>query len=346
MATTVWCQTKEEQARELGKQAIAQMDGGDVAGALELLDKAMKLDPKNPLYPYEVAYAHTLNKDYAKAIKVTKGLTKHKDAFDQVWQLLGNSYDYNGEPQKAISTYDEGLKRFPGSGCLHLERGNMELARKEYGKALEYYERGIDVAPTFPSNYYWAAKIFLGSDNEVWGMIYGELFMNLERNSKRTREMSQLLYETYRSEITILSDTARSVSFGKNHVIDPGRLTATGALALPYGMIYESAMAVAVAGVDSIDMNSLNDIRSRFVRFYFEQDHAKDYPNILFTFHKDLMDKGHFEAYNHWILMKGDEEAFGKWQGVNTEKWDDFVDWFTENPLRINAANKFHRSQF
>lgn len=40
--------------------------------------------------------------------------------------------------------------------------------------------------------------------------------------------------------------------------------------------------------------------------------HDKEYPNILFSFQKQVKDAGHIEAYNHWILMKGDEEAFQK----------------------------------
>lgn len=40
------------------------------------------------------------------------------------------------------------------------------------------------------------------------------------------------------------------------------------------------------------------------------------------------------EAYNHWILMKGDEDAFGIWMNSNKEKWDNFVKWFTDNGLK------------
>ena len=59
----------------------------------------------------------------------------------------------------------------PTSGKLYLELGGMYLHTKEYDKAISYYEKGIDVEPGYPSNYYRLAKIFLNSDEEVWGMI-------------------------------------------------------------------------------------------------------------------------------------------------------------------------------
>ncbi len=52
------------------------------------------------------------------------------------------------------------------------------------------------------------------------------------------------------------------------------------------------------------------------------------------------------EAYNHWILMKGDEDGFERWLSENSEKWDAFVEWFTENQIQINDENRFYRSQY
>ena len=62
----------------------------------------------------------------------------------------------------------------------------MKVTTKEYSIALNYYEKGIEIDPKFPSNYYRAALLYDYSDHEIWGLIYGELFMDLEPNTKRT----------------------------------------------------------------------------------------------------------------------------------------------------------------
>ncbi len=46
---------------------------------------------------------------------------------------------------------------------------------------------------------------------------------------------------------------------------------------------------------------------------------------------KEILDAGHYEAYNHWLLLKGDEDAFSKWQSANEDKWDKFVEWYNNH---------------
>jgi tetratricopeptide (TPR) repeat protein len=145
---------------------------------------------------YETTFACSLDKNHKKAISTCEKMTKHPDVFARVYQMLGNDYDYNLEPGKAIDAYERGMVKFPNSGPLYLERGNMELMKDEFNNALTYYITGIEVDPKHSSNYYRAAKLYLASEDTYLGLIYGELFMNLERGSQRTIEMSELIYNT------------------------------------------------------------------------------------------------------------------------------------------------------
>ena len=252
-----------------------------------------------------------------------------------------------GNHEKAFETYDAGLKLFPKSGKLYLEKGNVYWQKKEYGKALEFYEQGIEADPKFPSNYYRAARVYCSSTEEVWGMIYGEIFMNLERNTERTAEISQLLFDTYKSEIKFTSDTSFSISFSQNATINVNDLKDPGKMKLPYGLgVYEPTILFSMIAFKAIDMNSLDELRSNFVDNYYKNGHDKTYPNILFSYQKQLKEAGHMEAYNHWILMKGDEDAFNKWQATNKEKWGAFVKWFGENKIQIDDTHKFYSGQY
>ena len=340
-------QTNKEKAFEMGTAAIKLMDSGKIEESIKLLEEAKKLDPANLDYPYELAFAYQLKKDYKKAIKIAEWLVMQKDNTDQMFQMLGNCYDYNGQSDKAMEAYEAGLKKFPGSGKLYVEMGNVFWGKKEYGKALPFYEKGIEVDPTFPSNYYRAARIYCGSTEEVWGMIYGEIFMNLERNSERTAEMSKLLYTVYKSEIKFTSDTSSTISFCQNASINVNDLKNPKKLKLPFGMlVYEPTMLMGVALEKNIDLSSLDRIRTRFIENYFKMGHDKTYPNVLFDYQDKIKKAGHLEAYNYWILMKGNEDEFGKWEEANKAKWDNFVDWFNENQLVINDKNKFYREQY
>lgn len=345
-AQTVFGQTNEELALSKGRKAIELMDAGNFAESIKLLEEAQELDPEMFDYPYEIAYANYLNKNYKETVRIAEKLITHKDVSDRLFQLLGNTYDMLGKSDKALEVYDKGLEKFPNSGLIYLEKGNVYWEKKEYEKALPYYEIGIEANPEFPSNYYRAARIYLASSEDVWGMIYGEIFMNLERNTQRAAEISKLLYETYKREIKFTSDTSVSVSFCQQMMINADVFSDPRNRKLPFCMIYEPTLLLAVTEQKMIDLTTLHQIRTHFVESYFKAGHNKTHPNILFDYQDKVLKAGHMEAYNHWILMKGDEERFDKWHSENKEKWDSFIAWFGKNSLKPDSENRFYKAQY
>jgi tetratricopeptide (TPR) repeat protein len=340
-------QSNEDKANEKKDQAIKLEDDGKVDDAIKLLLEACKLCPDQFMFPYELGYAYYVKEDFKKSIKYLQDALKLKNPSDLGYQLLGNCYDRQGNSDKAIETYKDGLKIFPNSGKLYLEQGNVFWGKKDYNKALPYYERGIQIDPQFPSNYYRATILYLSTTEKVWGMIYGEIFMNLERNSKRTKEISKMLYDTYKSSILFTSDTSASVSFSKFASIDINDLKDTAKFKLPFGVgVYEPCILFSILAQKEISLTSLNTIRADFLKNYFDKEFNKTYPNILFNYQKKISDAGHLEAYNHWILMKGDEDNFTKWQESNKSKWDDFIKWFKDNKIIVDKDNMFYREQY
>lgn len=324
-------QTNSEKAQEMLQEAIALMDDGAYNKSIELLEKAEKLDPRNIHIPYEKALAYYAKNDYQRVIKIGSPYLKHKDVFDLYFQLVGNAYDELKKPKKAEKIYWEGIKKFPESGSLYLNLGVMYLRQKQYGQALGAFEKGIEVTPSYPSNYYWASVIYTMSSEEVWGMIYGEIFMNLERTSKRTEILSKQLYETYKNEIKISDNGNISVSFSQNSEIDSDEAK------LPFGIgVYEPTLMLSLLDIKEINIGTLSDMRGKFVDIYFEKGYDKQYPNVLFDYQKIVKDAGHFEAYSHWILSGGDKDGFLKWKEANKQKWDEFVKWFDNNNIEVD----------
>jgi tetratricopeptide (TPR) repeat protein len=348
LALFTTAQDKREQARDLAREAVQLMDDGRIAESIKLLEKADKMDPGTHLYLYEIGFAHQLNKDYAKAATYFRKAAKAPDATDQCWQMLGNVYDYAGEPEKADAAYDEGLVAFPNSGRLYMEKAVMATNRKDFEEAIRLHEEGIKADPSYPTNYHRLALHFiLNSQNEVWGMIYGELLMNIERHSDRAASTSKLHYDTYKKEITFPTDSTASVSFFSSMAMDVNALLSSGSLKLPFGtMGYEMPLSIAVAGEDSIDLASLDRIRTRFIDGYYDNKLDEEYPNLLFTFQKKVRDAGHMQAYNYWLLRKGNDRAFKAWQAENREAYEVFLEWFRKNPLGVDKEHYFVRTQY
>jgi len=336
-----YAQTPAENAHQKGLEAVKLEDQGKFDDALKLLTEAKQLDPNDINYPYEMTYCYYSQKQYQKVIDILEKLKDRPDSFDRLYEMLGNSYDVTGQGEKAIATYQDGLKKFPKSGVLYLEMGVIPLYKKDYDSAIKYFEKGIEAQPDFPSNYFWAAKLYCSSADKVWGMLYGEIFMNLERNSERTQEISKLLYDTYKSSIVYSSPGKISVSFSKNIIV----VGDSGKPVIPYSMIYEPSMSLAVASETAIDINSLDRIRLNFLNFY-NQKFNKDYPNALFDYQDQIVQSGNFAAYNHWLLSKGDENAFNTWKTANQDKWDKFITWYSVNPIKLDDNNHLYKSQY
>jgi len=351
---TAGAQTDTALARQKRAAAIDLIDDGKSAEALVMLAAAQQLNPDDPEIPYEMAFAHYQLQDYEGAIAILKKMLKNKLATARVYQMLGNSYDNAGKSSKAIETYDKGLEHFPAAGNLYLERGVMELNTKQYNKALAFFEAGIKADPTFPSNYYWAARLFFDSEEEVWAMIYGEIFVNLERGSKRTEEISKQLYYTYKSEIQFKDDTSITVSFSKNKTVNIVYNPKSGPDALlqalmrkPFGTgVYEPTLVLAVAGEKIVSLATLHNIRSKFLDSYQQLGHQQKTPIALFDYQRQVRSAGYFEAYNYWVLGNGNQQEFDDWRLNNPQKWQQFITWFTGHPLQLTEENKFYRSKY
>ena len=316
-------------------RAIEQMDNGRFDEAARLLNAVLTDDPKNFYAQYEMGYMLYLQERYTDAIDVLKRI-KRKDN-PQLFQVLGNAYDMAGDREQAIKTYKKGLRTNPNAGRLYLELGNIAIAEKQYDQASAYYRTGTEVDPTYPSNYRSLSLLYAMSSEPVWALVWGELFMNRERGSKRTVAMSEKLAQLYRDNIIIEGDSAVRITFSRNN-----RIAMEGMrLRIPFGTaVFETGICAALT-TDGIPAETtlavLSDMRSRFVDIYFEKYDRMlfddDAARPLMTYQRQLKEAGMMEPYNYWILSQGFPDEFGQWRDTHQEQWQEFIDWFAAHPI-------------
>ncbi len=336
-----------KRAMTMAREAVKLMDNGDPDKAIVLLDSAKKFDSGNYLFDYEIGFAYNIKKDYKKAIEYFQKALSYPNANDQCYQMLGNTYDEDGNKEKALAAYTDGLKKFPLSGPLHMETGIIYHNEKNYTEAVKWWEKGVKVAPTYPSNYFQLASLFAYTEHRIWTFFYGEIFMNLEPSSKRSQQMSELLFETYKKSITVLSDTSARVDFTNSEIsLDPGK-----EFKIPFRMVFGldflMGISVGIIGNKSpdkqISIAYLDQARKAFIDHWFNQKRDKEYPNIVIDFHKELKDNNHFEAYNYWLLRNGDGEEFEKWYKANTPKFEAFAAFMNKKEDIVSKEKYFIR---
>ncbi len=329
----------------LSAEGVKKIDEGKYDDAIAVFDTLIALDSAKSEYRYEKAFALYLKKDYSKAAELLEKLAEDPTSSPNYYQLLGNSYDYLEKPDKAIDAYQAGLRRFPKSGRLFLELGTVSMAKREFGQALQYWENGINVDPAYVSNYYWATKFTAETREKIWAIFYGEIFLNLEPDTKRTAEISEILFKTYQSVLKTGADTNGILKFSHERTIlqggniDPSRP--------PLEVAFETAIKQAAAPLlkkePAVTIELLHDLRTEFLKQWDKNGYDKIYNNIIFDRHHELIKAGVFKAYNAWLFHSGAPDDFKKWYAGNKEDFKKFYEWVQKNPMIVNEQHRFTR---
>ena len=337
---------EKKTGENLSLKATALIGQNKYSEAIELLKEAKKLEPDNIVYPYEIALAHYHLRSYKPAIKILKKLTKHDECSPAIYQLLGNCFDNMGLSKEAIEIYDKGLEIYPEAGSLYLEKGIVEFTIKNYDEAIAQWEKGVEMDPSFSSNYYWLGKIFAVTKDKVWASIYAEMFMNIERNSARTVEMSRILYKVYDDVINNSLNDQGKISFSREINPDHEKGLKTSFPNIFSGIMNLGLPTEQISSQERLSLSSINILRQNFLNKWFEENKDHEYPNILFDFLNILKSKGFLECYNYWFLMMGEEDEFGFWYEENRSKYQEFTAWFNKNPLVLDRNTFFVRQQY
>jgi tetratricopeptide (TPR) repeat protein len=328
-------------ALDFALEAMELINKDDNWESIYLLKKAQKLDPDNFAYPYEIGVAYFLQNDNKNAIKHLKKASKKESSQVQCFSFLAKVYKANNQQDKAIDTYEKGIEKFSYSGELYFELGFTFHQAKILESAILFWEKGIAYAPSYASNYY-AASIYYcqNTSEQFWGMLYGELFMNLERDTERTDEISTLLYSTYQQTIIYAGKQSNINLMPIHYEIENKRTFPT-----LYKQVMDSVLQENLEEKE-FSIRSFTLAKTAFTNKWYANQVNQTFKNSLIDWNKKLLNLGYFEAYSYWLLRKANQKEFEKWYYFNKKKFDAFLRWFSINPLEINQENHFYRYQY
>jgi hypothetical protein len=294
--------TPQETARAFTRQ-------GDYTNALVVLNEALRKDPQNLELSKDVAFNYYLEKEYDKGIGIAKGLVERTDADVTSYQILAMLYKAINQVKEADKLYKAGIKRFPRSGVLLNEYGEMLWSKQDYS-AVKYWEKGIEIDPNFSGNYYNASRFYFFTQDKVWGLIYGEIFLNLESYSKRTAEIKELVSEGYKKLFTD-QNIQKSQDMKNSFVI-------------AYLNVMNKLSFTVAQGISA---ESLTVLRTKFIITWFET-YPTNYPFHLFDYQRQLLKDGMFEAYNEWLFGSTENlPAFQAWTTSHSDEYKRFTDF-------------------
>lgn len=296
---------------------------GDYRNAILVLNRALEKD-NNLELKKDLAFAHYLNRDYVHALEVAKPLQEDPGADVQSFQILGLVYKAVEEAKDAEKMYKAGLKKFPNSGVLYSEYGEMLWSKKSYSDAIKQWEKGIEVDPSHSGNYYNATKYYYFTKDKVWALVYGEIFVNIESYSKRTPEIKTILLDGYKKLFT--DNDMNKNQDTKNEFVKAW-----------LDIMKTQSAYVATNGITP---ETLSAIRTKFVLTWFEK-YARRLPFRLFEYQQQLLKAGTFEAYNQWLFgTTANLAAYETWTKAHADEYNQF------NTFQKNRVFKLPTGQY
>lgn len=305
---------QSQDADALHETARGFMRQGDYPNALDVLNKALSLKPDDIDLLKDEDFIYYLQRDFTNAIDLGKKITARPDADVQSFQILGLAYKAIGEDKESDKMYKDALKRFPKSGVLYSEYGDLVNA-KNPDEAIKLWEKGIELEPTYSSNYYYAAKYYAQKGNIIWGLLYAEIFLNIESLSKRSDEMKNILYGGYQ-KLFANPDMLTKIKQG--------------------GTPFEKAVAANFSKLtvfmgNTVTPQVLTAFRARFILNWYNNSEGKQFPFHLFELQRTLLQQGYFDAYNQWLI------------GAIADTRQ-FQDWMNAHAAEANAYQQYQRS--
>lgn len=303
-----WVQFSAAQtAKELQETARSFMQQGDFTNAFLVLNRASVLEPKNIEITKDLALNYFFQREYNKALNEIKPVLDREDADDQCYQIAGNIYRQLDQPKEGEKIYKKGIKRFPKSGTLYNDFGELQWAQKN-NEAIGQWEKGIEVDPNFSKNYYNACKYYFFTADRVWSILYGEVFANLDPLGKATPEIKSILLESYKklfAEADINKENKETSNF-----------------TTAYLQTIKKQSLIASGGINP---ETLTMIRTRFILDWFHDYDAK-YPYRLFEYHRQLLQEGMFDAYNQWLFGTVQNlAAYQNWIATHSTEYNEFI---------------------
>lgn len=326
---TTQAQTQEPgDVKTIQETAKNFMRQGDYPNAVLVLNRGLQTNADNLELQKDLAFAHYLNRDYAHGIEVAQKFPDRPDADVQSFQILGMLYKAIEEFKECEKMYKTALKKFPNSGTLYNEYGEMVGNKKNLSEAIKLWEKGIELDPNYSGNYYNAAKYYYGITNDkVWGLIYGEIFINLESYSKRTAEIKTILLDGYKrlfadANITKDQDT-------KNDFVR--------------AFLDNMKPHTSFIGTNGVTPETLSAIRTKFILEWFSK-YAKAFPFRLFEYHRQLLKAGMFDAYNQWVFGTATNlPAYENWTKTHQEEYNKF-DYFQHNRVFKLPSGQYYQT--
>lgn len=318
--------------KQMYESANGYLARKDYDNAIMMYSQAIRLAPDNVMLRRDLAYTYFVSGKREKAKEIIDPVVNSEVADEQTYQVASAVEASLDNRKQAKKILNNGLKKYPTSGLLYNAKGNLLNAEEKGAKeALQTWMEGIKAEPSFPLNYYSAAKGYYQAGDAVWAVLLGEVFINLDEGTAKAAEIKSLMLDGYRKLFSPADDEKLPGFKSDNN---------SKGINASFPAIYRNVMNNNAAAIsDGISVENLTMLRTRFILEWY-RSYSINYASTLFAYHDKLLRSGHFDAYNQSLFgAAANSQEFSAWVKMNSKQYSDFEQWKKRNPYQPSISD-------
>jgi hypothetical protein len=322
---------QNDKVNELISQGIALHDDGKYAEEISKYQEALSIDKNSTTANYELSYSYFTNKQYEEAVSYSSYVIKlNKGSLEDAYIILGSSLDYMQKTQKAISTYEKGLKKFPESYLLNYNLALTCFNQKEYDKAEKATINAIKLKPTHASSHLLLSSIMKSKGERIKSLLPLYYFLMLEPESKRAETSYINLIEQLNKGVVKTDEKNINVNLAlgnsKKDDFDSAEMLISLLAASKYTEENKdkTEMQLFVENNKSI-FSILGELNNKKNSFWWDF-YAERLNNLEKT--------DNYEAFSYYISQSKNDETVNNWIAENSSKIYKFEDWMKKNIMK------------
>lgn len=315
-------------------QGMTSLNRGNTNEAIAIFQRTLQLAPTSIVTRRSLAMAYQLAGDNKQALKTLDPLFDNKTADETSYRVAAIAYQADQETVKARKVLQNGIDKFKSSGMLYHELGLVYESEENYEDALKTWLEGLKKDRNYHLNYYEAAMAYMRTDNAIWPILFGEIFILKEPTTRRAEETRIMLLDAYKK---LFFSPLKKGEESKNIV--------SNAPANFEQAVEQTFQKLFYLVSDGITTENLTMLRTRFIIDWSAQ-YQERYPYSLFRYQEQLITNGHFDAYNQWLWGKVENaQQFAAWTQSFQAEMSSLDSYLKDNPLQLIPSDDYNNQR-
>jgi hypothetical protein len=301
----------------LVKQGIALHDAGKYPEAIAKYQEALKIDPDNINTQYELSYTMCSSGRAKEAIPYLEKLVA-SNKMAQAYDLLGSTYDDEGQFDKAEVCYKAGMKAFPDFQRLRFNLALAYLRQKRYPEAETYAIEAIKLEPKHASSQRTYALATLGQNKRGVSLLAWCSFLLLEPQTKRSEEANRYVQNILNYGLKWTSEKSVTINVSPSDMEGPNFL-------MPMSVLSATSDKKGLTKVDSLSLQLKNlfEISDNFAG----KKGDPFYKSFFSDYFKKLAQTDNMPAFTRLICLSAYREDNLKWFKENDKQLSSLDAW-------------------